>query len=131
MHFLFAGYKIPVMVNNPWNDKCHKMLIWVDESTVLCPVCQDMGLYLVLYTHYRKFLLINEPTWKGHQIDDKYHEFICWWDNLTSHKPFQNVGHNVRNIEGGGIVYITCELITYKTKYTLKNNERTHFYHWK
>ena len=26
-------------------------------------------------------------------------------------------------------VRITCEIITYKPKYTLKNNERTHLYH--
>ena len=61
------------MVNNLCTENCHKMLIGVYESTWLCTVCQDMDLFLVLYTYDRKFLLLDKPTWQGHTIDNKLH----------------------------------------------------------
>ena len=61
------------MVNNPCTENCHKKLIGYDKRTGLCPICQDMDIFLVLYTYESKYLLTYEPTWQLHTIDDKSH----------------------------------------------------------
>ena len=47
------------------------MLIGIYESIGICSVCQDMDIFILLYTYDSKFLIIDEPTWHGYIIDDK------------------------------------------------------------
>ena len=50
------------MRNNPCAENFHKMLIGDDEWTDMCPVCQDMDIFTILYTYDRVFLIVNEPS---------------------------------------------------------------------
>ena len=61
------------MGNISCTEKCHKMLIGVDESTGMCPVWLDIDLFFVLYKNDRKFIPIYKPTCKGYTIDNKLH----------------------------------------------------------
>ena len=64
------------MVNNPCTGNCHKISMRIDESTWMCPwgyestglgtLCLYMDIFILMYMLDRKFLLIDEPIWKGH-----------------------------------------------------------------